>query len=99
VSEFRVRVLDLASQEAKRTRDWYAARSEKAAERFLEELDAAVNRVRSNPQMWPRIGKLARRCRFRGFPFDLVYLVHSDEIVVIAVAHHRRKPGYWSTRQ
>jgi len=32
----------------------------------------------------------------RRFPFGVVYRVLAGEIQVVAVAHHRRKPGYWA---
>jgi hypothetical protein len=32
------------------------------------------------------------------FSFDLVYIVEADSIVVLALAHHRRRPGYWRAR-
>ncbi len=28
----------------------------------------------------------------------LIYLVTPDELVVIAIAHQKRKPGYWRDR-
>jgi hypothetical protein len=33
------------------------------------------------------------------FPFSVAYAVRRDFVEVIAVAHHRRKPGYWRVRQ
>jgi hypothetical protein len=32
----------------------------------------------------------------RRFPFNVIHQFHGDEIRVIAIAHQRRKPGYWS---
>ena len=32
------------------------------------------------------------------FPFSIVYRVHQDAMQVVAVAHHRRRPGYWRDR-
>jgi hypothetical protein len=35
----------------------------------------------------------------RGFPFSIVYLVRSDDtVIVIAIPHHAREPGYWKKR-
>lgn len=39
-----------------------------------------------------------RQVRLRQFPYRLVYMVVSDEIVIVAVAHERRRPGYWQDR-
>jgi hypothetical protein len=35
----------------------------------------------------------------RRFPFALVYLVTQDGLVIVAVAHARKKPGYWARRE
>lgn len=35
---------------------------------------------------------------FRRFPYRVVYLVHEDELVIVAYAHDRREPGYWDRR-
>jgi plasmid stabilization system protein ParE len=77
---------------------WYEARSLRAAAAFAAELEHAVARVREAPERWPRIAGSARRYVFPRFPFSLVYRVARTDIEVIAVAHHSRKPGYWTTR-
>lgn len=39
-----------------------------------------------------------RRAMFKVFHFDLVYRVVDGQVQVLAIAHHRRQPGYWSAR-
>jgi toxin ParE1/3/4 len=39
-----------------------------------------------------------RKVVVKGFPFSLCYLVENEGIVVVAVAHHARRPGYWMDR-
>ncbi|HEY5870936.1 MAG TPA: type II toxin-antitoxin system RelE/ParE family toxin [Candidatus Tectomicrobia bacterium] len=39
-----------------------------------------------------------RRYLFPHFPFSLVYRVRDEEIEIVAVAHHRKQPGYWRSR-
>ena len=65
---------------------------------FLSEVEHAVKSFTESPNTWPILkGKLRRRI-IRRFPFGILYQVESEEIVVIAVAHLRRKPGYWKER-
>ncbi|MBI3775205.1 MAG: hypothetical protein HY273_06575 [Gammaproteobacteria bacterium] len=45
--------------------------------------------------MW-RNGK--RRYVMQRFPYSLIYTVSSEEIRILAVAHHSRRPGYWQGR-
>jgi toxin ParE1/3/4 len=39
-----------------------------------------------------------RKVIVKGFPFSLIYLDEEAGIVVVAVAHHTRRPGYWMDR-
>ena len=84
--------------EARAAHDWYAERSAVAAEAFLAELDDAVAQVTSHPKRWPGYLAETRRYLFKRFPFLLVYRERADAIEVIAVAHGRRRPGYWRDR-
>jgi hypothetical protein len=47
---------------------------------------------------WPRHGRCARRYVVPRFPFSSVYRMREDEVEIIAVAHGRRRPGYWRSR-
>ncbi len=93
-----VRFHPAAAQEAESAYDWYAARNPAVARGFREELQHAVDAVAENPDTWPRHGRRARRYIFPRFPFSLVYVLRTDEVEVIAVAHGRRRPGYWLSR-
>lgn len=68
------------------------------AEDFDERIDAAVQLVVVKPKTWPIHLHGTRRYILRRFPFSLVYREHGGAIQVIALAHHRRKPGYWKKR-
>ena len=87
-----------AVQEADAARQWYAKRSLVAARAFLTELIHAVERVSEAPERWPKYEHGTRRCMFPRFPFSLIYRVARDKVRVIAVAHAKRRPGYWKGR-
>ena len=44
------------------------------------------------------LGAGRRRYLMKHFPYSLVYTVSSEEIRILAVAHHSRRPGYWASR-
>ena len=46
----------------------------------------------------PELGRSVRKFPLQGFPFYLVTSVVGETLVVIAVAHAKRKPGYWLQR-
>ena len=77
---------------------WYAERSPVAARAFAVEVNACVERVGEAPERWPRYVHGTRRYLFPHFPFSLVYRVRDEEIEIVAVAHHRKRPGYWRSR-
>ncbi|OIO92438.1 MAG: hypothetical protein AUJ92_14165 [Armatimonadetes bacterium CG2_30_59_28] len=87
-----------AVAEAKATREWYAERSPRAAARFVIELDGALGRIREFPDLWPSYLHGTRRCLLHHFPYQIVYRQLDDVIQVVAVAHCRRRPGYWRHR-
>ena len=80
--------------------EWYLVekRSPTAADRFLDELEIAFERIVAEPDRWPMYLGGARRFTLRHFPYHVVYQVLDSLILVIAVAHIRRRPGYWRWR-
>jgi plasmid stabilization system protein ParE len=78
--------------------DWYAERSTHAAVRFVNAVDAALLMISRFPQRFAAVDDLHRECPIKRFPFRIVYRVAADRIVVVAVAHAKRRPGYWKDR-
>jgi plasmid stabilization system protein ParE len=87
-----------AVAEARSAWQWYAERSPHAASAFLAELDRAITLVSKGPYQWPQYVAGTRRYALRHFPFVLVYRERGDSVQIIAVAHGRRRPGYWRRR-
>lgn len=87
-----------AAEEAEASVDWYRQRSSEAAAGFVAELEHAVEQVAELPETWPSYIHNTRRFVFRVYPFSLVYRIAGDVIEVVAVAHAKRKPGYWASR-
>lgn len=98
MADVPVRLHPEAAEEADNTRAWYAERSASAASAFLTELDAAMAAIAEAPLRWPRFYGRFRRFPMHKFPFSVVYAVRLDCVEVMAVAHYRRKPGYWRAR-
>jgi len=77
---------------------WYRQRNPDAAGAFLAELERALLRIAEAPEGWPVIELGRRRFVLRRFPFSIVYRVRPGQVEVLAVAHGRRRPGYWRDR-
>lgn len=87
-----------AIEEAADARRWYEARSSRAALAFISELDRAMEAIATHPERWPQIDEEARRYLMRWFPYAVVYRPRSHVVLVVAIAHMRRRPGYWRQR-
>jgi len=90
--------LDDAIEEAEAAARWYADRSPSAAVGFTDEIDAAVAAIQHAPETWPRHDHGTRRFLLRRYPYSVIYSIEASRILVIAVAHAHRRPGYWKTR-
>ena len=65
---------------------------------FLSEFKKAVNLLLRHPRIGSLLRKGRRRLVLPRFPYSVIYTISADEIRVLAVAHHSRKPGYWRDR-
>jgi plasmid stabilization system protein ParE len=77
---------------------WYRDRSLTAAAGFEREIDHAVSRIAEAPERYPLTRRGRRRFVMLEFPFDLIYRISEQEIEIMAVAHHSRRPDYWLRR-
>jgi toxin ParE1/3/4 len=77
---------------------WYRERSATAAERFVREINQAIDRILEAPQRWPTGFRGTRKVKLPCFPFLLIYRESDHTLAVLAIAHGRRRPGYWSER-
>ena len=87
-----------AVAEAQIAREWYEARSPAAGRSFMAELDRAIEQIAEAPRRWTEYRFGTRRYLMRRFPFVVIYRVSGSAIEVLAVAHGRRRPGYWRER-
>ena len=65
---------------------------------FSRNVRSAIEKITEFPQAWPKLGRKFRKCQVERFPFIIVYAIQESQIVVIAVAHQKRRPGYWKNR-
>ena len=89
---------EAASLEFEAAFEWYLERSELVASRFVAEVNRAVGLIAEAPRRWPTGLHGTRRFLLNRFPFSLVYREFPSKIQVLAVAHGRRRPGYWKER-
>lgn len=94
----KIRLVDEARREFDEAVDYYLKHSNSAAVPFIDAFEEAKKRLSAFPNAGARIRPGSRRILVKRFPYMLVYRVEGGEIVVYAVAHQRRRPGYWRMR-
>ena len=78
--------------------DYYESKEKGLGKRFAREIERLVRVVSEEPLLWrPRPGGY-RRANCPVFPFYLAFVVEAEVIVVVAVAHANRRPGFWHDR-
>ena len=78
--------------------EWYDERRPGLGRNFVAAVRAKVDEIRGAPERWPSV-RGVRRTLVHRFPYAVVYReVENEMIQIIAVAHVRRRPKYWSTR-
>lgn len=65
---------------------------------FLHEVEAALCRLMPDPLSWEPVEEDVRRCPTRRFPYDILFQARIDQILIVAVMHQHRDPGYWKSR-
>lgn len=94
----KLRFLLLAQRELDDAVAWYNEQAAGAGQEFLDELDRAARRAVAFPMSCPEIEPGLRRCLLARFPYGIIYGVDQEMIIVVAVAHLHREPGYWMGR-
>jgi len=77
---------------------FYEAASVGLGSDFLDDVQRVVETLREHPKLGRAVGQGLRQVLLHRFPFSLIYSTETDAILVIAVAHQRRRPGYWKDR-
>lgn len=79
---------------------WYEADYPGRGRRFFDAVQATAKRVLAAPNTFP-LWRRRRDIRFAvvpRFPYTLIFRGEGEAVVIYAVAHNKRRPGYWQKR-
>src|SRR5256885_9211871 len=79
--------------------DYYERQRQGLGMEFLDDVQRAYQTILAAPKKWARVTRNARRYRISRFPYGVVYQVRKDTVLVVAVMHLSRRPGYWRQRR
>ncbi|HMB30831.1 MAG TPA: type II toxin-antitoxin system RelE/ParE family toxin [Desulfohalobiaceae bacterium] len=94
----QVRFLDPAQKELVEASYYYEIQVSGLGAEFISAIEEAVSDIVKNPASCPLQDFDLRKYVVQRFPFNIIYRNDSDEIVLIAVAHQKRRPFYWVNR-
>jgi plasmid stabilization system protein ParE len=92
--EFHPEALDEYEDAAR----YYAACQEGLELRFIANLEHGLRGICEAPKRWRQFDGEVRRCLVRVFPYAVLYTIEADYILILAVMHCSREPGYWHHR-
>lgn len=78
--------------------EYYEQQQTGLGERFASAFEASVAHVAAAPESWRVIEDDIRRCLTAVFPYAVLYSIEPGYILIVAVMHCRREPGYWRSR-
>ena len=84
-----------ALEEYREAAIWYANREQELAQQFIANVEAAVQSVVEAPTRWRIIDEDVRRYLTHLFPYAILYTIEDNFILIVAVMHLSREPGYW----
>jgi len=98
-----VRLQPEAKQELAAAIGWYERQRDGLGRELLSEMDAVFAAIARSPNRFPAYPRVApelgvRRAAARRFPYSVAFIDHTSAVLVLAIAHERRRPGYWAGR-
>ena len=78
--------------------EYYSRARAGAGIRFQAAVEASLERAARHPMGGVPSPMATRSVLVKGFPFSVVYRATEAELLVVAIAPHRRQPNYWMKR-
>ena len=91
----KVEVSSSAWEDIRSAVAFYLEQGADLATAFLDDFDSACSLAKEFPEIGSPLEDGNRKIVLQSFPHTLIYRVEGERILVFAVGHQRRKPGYW----
>lgn len=96
----KVILLEPALHELTEARDYYLKQaSARIAAAFVEQFDSTASLILTHPKLGKPVSSRVRALPISRFPYSVIYRITSEAIIVLAIAHQRRRPAYWTQRR
>lgn len=78
---------------------YYSEHRVEVAQAFITAIEDTVYRIKESPTRYVAVDDEVRRCMARKFPYGILYTIEQDYILILAIMHCSREPGYWKSRR
>ena len=96
---YKLIIKPFAEEDAKDAANWYNEKREGLGNEFLLALEAALNAIQRNPNLYQVVYKGLKRALTVRFPYGIFFTVDEDVIYVLAIVHTSRSPKVWKKRE
>ncbi|MDD5059036.1 MAG: type II toxin-antitoxin system RelE/ParE family toxin [Sideroxydans sp.] len=93
-----IRELSPALDELDEALGHYANISPMFAQALMDEIKAAKRLIVEYPLAWKPMSGGLRGFPLRRYPYLVIYHIFENEVLIVAYAHFKRRPGYWKNR-
>ena len=87
-----------ANEEYVQAAEYYARIDPELGKRFYDQIEGLIHDIRCEPQRFRLFDPPIRRHFSKVFPYAVLYVDQADRVLIIAVMHMKRQPGYWRKR-
>jgi plasmid stabilization system protein ParE len=94
-----ISIHEIAETEINEAADFYDLESPGLGNVFIDEIQRAIQSIVEFPAAAPLVRGRVRKRIVSKFPYSLVYAARENEVRILAVAHHKRRPFYWRGRR
>jgi plasmid stabilization system protein ParE len=77
---------------------FYEKQQRGLGERFISAVQTSIDRIIDSPLLGRILEEEVRRYLTKVFPYAVLYSIEDDYILIVAVMHCHREPGYWLHR-
>ncbi|MBS1624266.1 MAG: type II toxin-antitoxin system RelE/ParE family toxin [Bacteroidetes bacterium] len=88
-----------AAAEAEQALQYYKDINLELSEDLLNKIESTIGLITHNPLLFQKITRQYRKANLERFPYQIIYHVKNETIVIVALAHHKQKPNYWRKRK
>lgn len=94
----KIKYLELARLEFHDSISFYENEQKGLGRKFELDIKFSINRIQNFSTVYLKVQEDVRKCVLHKFPFNILYSIEKDHILIIAIAHHHREPDYWVER-